>query len=52
MPEATKTLIRVDNLKKHFPIRGGFLSRLVGQVKAGKSAMSVARKFFMENRWI
>jgi hypothetical protein len=25
---------------------------LVGQVKAGKSAMSVARKFFMENRWI
>ena len=34
MPEATNTLIRVNNLKKYFPIRGGFLRGVVGQVKA------------------
>ena len=34
MPEATSTLIRVNNLKKHFPIRGGFFRGIVGQVKA------------------
>jgi oligopeptide/dipeptide ABC transporter ATP-binding protein len=27
-------LLRVDNLTKHFPIRRGFFSRVVGQVKA------------------
>jgi oligopeptide/dipeptide ABC transporter ATP-binding protein len=28
------TLLRVDSLTKHFPIRRGFFSRIVGQVKA------------------
>ena len=28
------------------------VERLASQVEAGKSAMSVARKFLMENRWI
>src|SRR5438093_9848718 len=27
-------LVEVKNLKKHFPIRGGFLRRLIGQVYA------------------
>ncbi|MDF1522369.1 MAG: ATP-binding cassette domain-containing protein, partial [Trueperaceae bacterium] len=27
-------LLRVEGLKKHFPIKGGFLKRTVGQVKA------------------
>ena len=28
------TLLRVENLKKHFPITSGFLSKVTGQVKA------------------
>ncbi|MBP2002334.1 peptide/nickel transport system ATP-binding protein [Paenibacillus shirakamiensis] len=30
----TETLIQVDNLKKYFPITGGILQRVVGNVKA------------------
>ncbi|AJD90055.1 peptide ABC transporter substrate-binding protein [Jeotgalibacillus malaysiensis] len=30
----TETLLRVENLKKHFPIRGGILGKEVGSVKA------------------
>jgi oligopeptide transport system ATP-binding protein len=30
----TETLLKVDNLKKHFPITGGILGRPVGYVKA------------------
>lgn len=29
-----QVLLKVDNLKKHYPIRRGFLSRVVGQVRA------------------
>jgi len=29
-----KVLLKVDNIKKHYPIRRGFLSRVVGQVRA------------------
>lgn len=28
------TLLKVDNLKVHFPIRGGFFRRVVDHVKA------------------
>jgi len=31
---ARPPLLRVEGLKKHFPIKGGFLKRTVGQVKA------------------
>ena len=31
---APETLLEVNNLKKHFPIKGGFFSKVVGQVKA------------------
>ncbi|MBM7579543.1 ABC transporter ATP-binding protein [Jeotgalibacillus terrae] len=30
----TETLLKVENLKKHFPIRGGILGKEVGSVKA------------------
>ncbi|OEH91399.1 ABC transporter ATP-binding protein [Bacillus solimangrovi] len=30
----SETLLKVDNLKKHFPITGGILQRQVGEVKA------------------
>ncbi|TFE02051.1 ABC transporter ATP-binding protein [Jeotgalibacillus salarius] len=30
----TETLLRVENLKKHFPIRGGVLGKEIGSVKA------------------
>ena len=33
-PEAKAPLLEVRNLKKHFPIKGGFLRRTVGSVKA------------------
>ena len=33
MPE-NNALLKVDNLVKHFPIRSGFLRRVVGQVRA------------------
>jgi len=33
-PEAKAALLEVRNLKKHFPIKGGFLRRTVGSVKA------------------
>ena len=28
------TLLQVKNLVKHFPVRGGFLNRVVGKVQA------------------
>lgn len=30
----TETILKVENLKKHFPIKAGFLQRTVGHVKA------------------
>ena len=30
----TQTLVKVENLKKHFPIKGGVLGKTVGEVKA------------------
>src|SRR6476620_3919013 len=33
-PSADRVLLDVRDLKKHFPIKRGFLSRTVGQVKA------------------
>ncbi len=34
MVDHNKTLLQVDDLRKYFPIRGGILSKVVGQVKA------------------
>lgn len=34
MPATGDTLLDVQNLEKYFPIRGGLLSRVVGNVKA------------------
>ena len=34
MPDTDKPLLRVRNLKKHFPITKGFFNKIVGQVKA------------------
>ena len=35
MPDAmTEIILRVEGLKKHFPIRRGLLRKVVGQVKA------------------
>ncbi len=34
MADQNEYLLQVDDLKKHFPIRGGILSKVVGQVKA------------------
>ncbi|WP_446682167.1 ABC transporter ATP-binding protein [Deinococcus oregonensis] len=34
MPTTGDTLLEVNNLEKYFPIRGGLLSRVVGNVKA------------------
>lgn len=34
MADQNEYLLQVDGLKKHFPIRGGILSKVVGQVKA------------------
>ncbi|MDL2343717.1 dipeptide ABC transporter ATP-binding protein [Deinococcus sp. MIMF12] len=33
-PQTAETLLEVNNLEKYFPIRGGLLSRVVGNVKA------------------
>ena len=30
----TQTLVKVENLKKHFPIKGGVLGKTIGEVKA------------------
>src|SRR4051812_21514208 len=30
----TQPLVKVENLKKHFPINGGFLGNRIGEVKA------------------
>ena len=29
-----QTLVKVENLKKHFPIKGGVLGKTIGEVKA------------------
>ncbi|ABR48226.1 oligopeptide/dipeptide ABC transporter, ATPase subunit [Alkaliphilus metalliredigens QYMF] len=34
MDSEKKTLLKVENLRKYYPIKGGVLSRVVGQVKA------------------
>ena len=34
MPEPQTSMFRVDNLLKHFPIKGGFLRRTVAEVRA------------------
>ncbi|ACB84077.1 ABC transporter ATP-binding protein [Natranaerobius thermophilus] len=34
MPEAGENILEVNNLKKHFPVRGGLLKKVVGHVKA------------------
>ena len=37
----TEPLLKVRNLKKHFPIRKGFLNRVVGHVKATPSSVQL-----------
>ncbi|MGB3702442.1 MAG: ATP-binding cassette domain-containing protein, partial [Anaerolineales bacterium] len=34
MPQNVKDLVRVKDLVKHYPVRGGVLRRVVAQVKA------------------
>jgi peptide/nickel transport system ATP-binding protein len=34
MSITTNTIIKLDNVKKHFPIKGGFLKTVIGHVKA------------------
>lgn len=34
LPCMNQTLVKVENLKKHFPIKGGVLGKTIGEVKA------------------
>ena len=34
-------MIRVENIKKYFPIKGGFLNKKTGDVKAVENVLSL-----------
>jgi peptide/nickel transport system ATP-binding protein len=44
MPEQQETLVEVNHLKKYFPIKGGFFSKVQGYVKAVDDVSFIIRK--------